>query len=111
MAMHIVLFNKIREKLGVISFNKENKELAFDWNQNYPKELSDAVTAILKIVYNDKGVKVLHEVSVEKNTGIVHMQKIENVLFDDPKFLAALTDKLNRSATLKTKIFAVLQKI
>lgn len=110
MSAHIVLFNKTRKKLGIINFNEENKELSFDWDQKYPEEISDAVKTILQSAYNDKGVKVLREVVVEKEEGIVHMQKIENVSFDDPQFLAALADNLNRSAALKTKVFAVLQK-
>lgn len=111
MACKILLLSKKREKVGVINFDSDQKEISLDWNQNYSPELLAAVTSILKNISAEKAVKARRDVAVERNDGTnTIVQKIEKILLDDPNFPAALTDRLNRSVELKSKIFAVLQK-
>ena len=112
MSVQIGLFNKAREQLGVIRFNSDTREITFDWNQNYPQEIADVVTSILKKVHDEKIIKARRDVLIEDENGKnIRAQKIENVSIDTPDFFAALTDQLNRSTELKSKIFAVLQKV
>ena len=111
MPVQISLFNKSRENLGIIRLDSSSKEITFDWNSNYSQEIADAVTSILKKVREEKSVKARHEVLIEDENGkTMRVQKVENVSMYTPDFFAALTDQLNRSADLRSKIFAVLQK-
>ena len=111
MSAQIVLYNKAREQVGFIGFDSETKNLSFDWNQKYSKELSDAVTELLKNVYEEKSIKARREVATENKEGKpIRVQKIETVSITDPNFFAALADRINRSAEFKSKLFAVVKK-
>ena len=111
MESQIVLFDKARTKVGCIKLLSSTRELTFDWERKQPAELSDAVTSLLKTVAEEKSVKARREVSVTREDGnIVRVQKTESVPIDDPNFLVALTDRINRTSAFRTKIFAVFQR-
>lgn len=112
MSCQIVLFNKAREQVGFIRFDSETRAISLDWNQNYSQELSSAVTSLLKSIQENKSLKARREITIENaENKTIRVQKIENVSVTDPNFLAALADKINRSAEFKSKLFAVVKKI
>ena len=112
MSSQIILFNKTREQMGAILFNPETSALSLDWNKNYPQNLFDTLNSMLKKIQEEKSIKARHEVTVENEENkTVRVQKIENVSATDPNFLAALIDRINRTAEFKAKLFAVVKKI
>ena len=111
MSCQIVLFNKARKQVGLILFEPETRAISLDWKQNASQELSSAVTTLLKGIQEDKSIKARHEVTVKNaENKTIRVQKIETVFVTDPNFLAALADKINRSAEFKSKLFAVVKK-
>lgn len=111
MMYRIVLFDKSRVQVGNIQFEPATRELSMDWNQNYPEELFADISTLLEKVYKDAQIETMCEIKIDKGDGkIVRAEKFEKVPLDDEKFLAALTDRINRTASGKQRIFAVLQK-
>ncbi len=103
----IILFNKARKEIGNIILNAETVDLTTNFNEEVNAEILSAVQNALK----DGGVKVLVASTVKTSDGkTARVQKPETVTLDNPKFMAALADKINRIINPKAPVFAVLQK-
>lgn len=111
MLYEIVLFDRARAQVGVIRFDSTTKEIILDWDKGHPNELSDALTSLLKTIHEKKSLKARHEIIIEGEEGkVVRVQKMETISTGDASFIAALADRINRSAEFKSKLFAVVKK-
>ena len=110
MVQKIILYDKMRNEIGNIALSDETKQLTMDLRENYHAEYISLLEDVLK---NDS--LILHHEECkffDSDTEIKPFRRIlvkDNIKSTDPKFLAALADKINRNRQSKNRLFAVLQ--
>lgn len=110
MVQKIILYDKTRNEIGNISLSDETKQLTMDLDKNYQPEYVSLLEDVFKnesLIARHDEVKLLDSDTDEKISVRIHVK--DNVKVTDPKFFAALADKINRTRQNKNRLFAVLQ--
>ena len=111
MEQEIILYNKEKVQVGIITLGEQAQRLDMNWMQKSSSESALELSSMLEKICNDKAVPSLCQRTVSTADGqAVNAEMLLNISVDDSKFMAALADYINHHNSRKHCVFAVLHR-